>query len=319
MTSTVFISYSHKDMADIDWLERLRRYLAAFQQAGVVDTWDDSRLQAGQEWRAEIRQALDAASSAILMVGPGFLASPFILEHELPPLLAAAKYQGKKIFPLVVGYCAYKQSELEPYQAFNDPEKPLEALSPPEQNKILNELSLLVAKEVDKSLQAARSAAHLPAPDLEAAMRRILRNLEDTYTAFQGQARRRNQLVECLKQRLDIQETIEYEKFFFRFYDQMDNEERFEFDQIRAVTEGTLHDRNRDTLQILNNNPALLDAVPALADLRQHLVFWLNKYDRVFVNTEKMCLLYTGVEDGVPFPPGIGHQIRTWLERESNK
>jgi len=316
MSSTVFISYSHRDMTPTNWLEKLKNYLAAFQQKGVVDTWDDTRLQVGQEWRVEIGKALEKASAAVLLVGPAFLASDFITKHELPPLLAAAKYHGKKIFPLIIGYCAYKESGLEPYQAFNDPDKPLEALAPHEQNKLLNDLSILVAKEVDKSLQAAKSFAQPPFRDLVAGMKQILQNLDDTHTAFQAQARRRDHLVEKMKQRLDIQERMEYEVFFFHYYDRMNVIERFDFKQIRAITEGTLHNRNRNTLQILNDNPALLDAGPALTDLRQHLVFWLNKFDKIFTKTEAMCLLYAGVEDGVPFPFGIEQQIRAWLEQK---
>ena len=319
MSNSVFISYSHRDMTPTNWLDKLKNYLAAFQQKGAVDIWDDTRLQAGQEWRVEIENALEKASAAVLLVGPAFLASDFITKHELPPLLGAAKYHGKKIFPLIIGYCAYKESGLEPYQAFNDPDKPLEALAPHEQNKILNDVSILVAKEVDKTLQAAKSFAQPPASNLVAAMKLVLQNLDDTYTAFQAQARRRDYLVEQMKRRLDIQERMEYEMFFFHYYDRMNTTERFDFEQIRAVTEGTLHDRNRETLQILNDNPALLDAVPALTDLRQHLVFWLNKFDKIFTKTKAMCLLYTGVEDGVPFPFGIDQLIRTWLKkRETN-
>jgi hypothetical protein len=36
--------------------------------------------------------------------------------------------------------------------------------------------------------------------------------------------------------------------------------------------------------------------------LRQHLVFLLNKLNRVLVNNPAMYLLYTGVEGGVNFP-----------------
>lgn len=50
-------------------------------------------------------------------------------------------------------------------------------------------------------------------------------------------------------------------------------------------------------------------------DLRQHLVFWLNKFDRVFVNNKAMCLLYTGVEDGVPFPSYVDDVIKEELNR----
>ena len=75
------------------------------------------------------------------------------------------------------------------------------------------------------------------------------------------------------------------------------------------MTEGPLYDGNRAILDVLNQQSRLLDAVPALVDLRQHLVFWLNKYDKVFKTNKRMCLLYTGVEDGVPFPAGLDRQI----------
>ena len=51
-----------------------------------------------------------------------------------------------------------------------------------------------------------------------------------------------------------------------------------------------------------------------MADLRQHLVFWLDKYERVFLKRPEMCLLYTGVEDGVPFPNGVDEKVRRWIK-----
>ena len=100
----------------------------------------------------------------------------------------------------------------------------------------------------------------------------------------------------------------------FQYYDQLSKNELFEFKQIRAITETTLQTRNRDTLSILEANPGLLDAVPRLSDLRTHLVVWLNKYDGLFVSTPEMCVLYVGVEDGVPFPRGIERSIQEWLD-----
>ena len=54
--------------------------------------------------------------------------------------------------------------------------------------------------------------------------------------------------------------------------------------------------------------------MPRLSDLRTHLVVWLNKYDGLFVSTPEMCVLYVGVEDGVPFPRGIERSIQEWLD-----
>jgi len=146
-----------------------------------------------------------------------------------------------------------------------------------------------------------------------ALLRRILSNLKDTDAAFEIQTRRRNLLVQHVQARLGITERLSYEKFFFRYYDRLDDEERFDFQQIRGVTQGTMQARNRDTLEILNATPALLDTLPALEALRKHLVIWVNKYDQVFTTTPQMCILYAGVEDGVPFPTGIEKQIAAWL------
>ena len=145
-------------------------------------------------------------------------------------------------------------------------------------------------------------------------LKRILSNLELTETAFVQQTKRRDALYYQIRSRLGISPGLQWEKFFFQYYDQMTKSELFEFRQIRAITETTLQTRNRDTLSILEGNPALLDAVPRLSDLRTHLVVWLNKCDGLFVNTPEMCLLYVGVEDGVPFPRGIERSIQDWLE-----
>ena len=143
----------------------------------------------------------------------------------------------------------------------------------------------------------------------------IRRHLQDTLTAFGAQARRRDDLVKGITERLGFHNNLEYEKFFYRYYEQMTEEEKFQFDQVRAMTEGPLYDGNRSILEILNQNSELLDKIPALTLLRQHLVFWLNKYDKVFANNPKMCLLYTGVEDGVPFPVGLDATIARWLNK----
>src|SRR5262249_10225849 len=92
-------------------------------------------------WHGEIAKAIARARVAVLIVGPGFLGSKFIAENELPPLLKAAQKENVTILPLVVGHCAYEKSELEPFQAFNDPNKPLEALELREQTWTLKDFT----------------------------------------------------------------------------------------------------------------------------------------------------------------------------------
>jgi len=191
---------------------------------------------------------------------------------------------------------------LEKYQAFNDPDVPLEALTPAEQNKILNELSATVDADLRHAEAPGKPSLVLVA-DSRQALVEIAKYLEGTAVAFAAQCRRRDQFVEMIRDRLSVEDTLEYENFFLRYYGRLNDEEKFQFQQIRAITEGPLHDGNQRILSLVEDHPQVLQEVPALAALRQHLVFWLNKYDRVFSERPEMCLLYTGVEDGVPFRP----------------
>jgi hypothetical protein len=89
--STVFISYSHKDRK---YLERLQVHLTDLARKGVIDLWSDTKITPGANWREEVRSAIEAAAIAVLLVSADFLASQFIAENELPPLLKSAKKQG---------------------------------------------------------------------------------------------------------------------------------------------------------------------------------------------------------------------------------
>jgi hypothetical protein len=312
--NALFISYGHLDMKPTNWLERLKLYLAPLRRHEVVEEWDDLKILPGSQWREEIRDAIERATSAILLVGPAFLASEYIANDELPPLLAKARNRGSKVYPLVVGYCGYKQSVLESYQAFNDPDFPLESLTNADQNKLLNQVSLTVDRDLRHHQALPNRAEKTLVADTRRVMEEIAWELQITRTSFIAQCRRRNHLVDMISGRLKVRGGLEYEEFFFRYFGKLNDEEKFHFDQLRAMTEGPLHQGNQKMLDIIEKHPRVLEEIPALADLRQHLVFWLNKYERVFLKKAEMCLLYTGVEDGVPFPDGLDKKVEKWMK-----
>ena len=135
----VFISYSH---ADKDWLDRLKRHLKPLVREGNLDCWDDTHIRPGDDWKQEIRNALDTAQVAVLLISADFFASDFIDETELPPLLDAAKAKGARILPVIISASRFKRvPELARFQAVNSPDRPLDEMPRAEQEKALDRLA----------------------------------------------------------------------------------------------------------------------------------------------------------------------------------
>lgn len=144
--SKVFISYSHEDKK---WLERLQKHLKPMERQGIVDRWDDTRIDAGQEWKEEIKKAIDEAKVAVLLISADFLASDFIAENELPPLLSAAKKDGLVVLPVILSPSRFTRTpSLYKFHAVNDPAKPLVDLTEGDRARVW----VKVTEDIEKAL-----------------------------------------------------------------------------------------------------------------------------------------------------------------------
>ena len=128
----VFISYSH---ADKKWLKELQIMLSPLIRLERIALWDDTKISAGDEWRKEIDKGLKETKVAVLLVTPNFLASDFIAENELPPLLDRKLSNGIQILWVAVSSSFYVATEIAKYQAANNPSRPLDILAKPQRNK----------------------------------------------------------------------------------------------------------------------------------------------------------------------------------------
>ena len=142
----VFVSYSHQDK---EYLDRLLVHLKPLEKAGLIDPWVDTQLKAGDRWKQEIEVALKSASVAILLISADFLASEFVVENELPPILSQAEQGGTRIIPLVIKPCRFtRDPNLSRFQSHNSPEKPLSGLSEFERERIFDSLSAILEESI---------------------------------------------------------------------------------------------------------------------------------------------------------------------------
>jgi internalin A len=142
----IFISYSHEDEK---WLKELDKFLKPIERQFPTAVWSDRQIGAGARWATEIEQALASAKLVMLLVSPSFLASDFIHQNELGPILAAAGEGRKKILWVLLSACPWKETALKDIQAAHDIARPLDQLSRPKRNSQLT----IIADTDRKSLE----------------------------------------------------------------------------------------------------------------------------------------------------------------------
>jgi hypothetical protein len=128
----VFICYSHKDKVV---LEELLTHLKPLERTLRISAWSDRRIRPGASWFRQIKSALASTKVAVLLVTKDFLASDFIREHEMRPLLREAQKGGVHILWVPVRACLHNETPLKDYQAVLSPEKPVAEMKKDKRDK----------------------------------------------------------------------------------------------------------------------------------------------------------------------------------------
>jgi predicted acylesterase/phospholipase RssA len=169
VANKVFISYSHKDEL---WLRRVKK---VFDKKYLLSRiWDDTRIEAGENWKEEIENALKTCRVAVLLLSPDFFESKVINNDELPYIIKA--YREKELEPIPVFLWndddGWNASAIEKanVQAFNLG-KPLCELSTDEWEAELNNLADLIIKKIQKGRPPQRhpSAGNSPTGNMPSA------------------------------------------------------------------------------------------------------------------------------------------------------
>jgi hypothetical protein len=100
--ATVFFSYCHADEALRDQIEK---QLSLLKRQGVVETWHDRRIEAGQEFAAEIDRHIETDDIILLLVSADFLASDYCYEIELKRAMERHETGDAIVIPVILRAC----------------------------------------------------------------------------------------------------------------------------------------------------------------------------------------------------------------------
>lgn len=146
----IFVSYAREDGPWLEWFKlQLTPYLQDANQE--LELWDDSRIPAGSDWRAEIERALQHCRVAVLIASEYALGSDFIRKRELPVLVERADRHELQLLWFAVSPCAYDATELTRFQAVLSPDNPLVSLERGQQAEALLHIARKVRDAALKS------------------------------------------------------------------------------------------------------------------------------------------------------------------------
>ncbi len=98
----LFYSYSHKDE---ELRDKLETHLKLLQRQGVIGTWHDRKIGAGNEWENTISENLEAANIILLLISSDFLASDYCFDIEIKRAMEKHHDKTAVVIPISLRPC----------------------------------------------------------------------------------------------------------------------------------------------------------------------------------------------------------------------
>jgi hypothetical protein len=122
----IFISYSRADNKRPNFLEELLQQTKPFEVSGRLGVFVDTRIRPSDRWFRAIMAGLANHKLAILLIGPGYFASDFIRNEELPHIAEAYSQRKVEVLWVYLIEAAYlRDSWVKDVQAAHEPPMPL--------------------------------------------------------------------------------------------------------------------------------------------------------------------------------------------------
>lgn len=119
---SVFFSYSHADEALRDQLEK---QLAMLKRQGVIETWHDRRIGAGENIHTSIDDHINTDDIILLLVSSDFLASDYCYDIEMQRAMERHERNEAIVIPVILRACDWHSAPFGKLNAVPRDGKPI--------------------------------------------------------------------------------------------------------------------------------------------------------------------------------------------------
>ncbi len=143
--ATIFFSYSHKDEPLRNELEA---HLALLKHEGLIDSWHDRRIVAGDEIDGSIFAKLEAADIILLLVSSDFIDSQYCYSREMIRAMERHDAGEAKIIPVILRHCDWTNAPFGKLMAVPRDGRPV--CSWPDRDEAFTDVAIQVRRAVEQ-------------------------------------------------------------------------------------------------------------------------------------------------------------------------
>ena len=162
---TIFFSYSHKDEALRD---ELAKHLTILERLGIIESWHDRRILAGDKWDGEISEKLNTARIILLLISADFLASKYIWEKEVKRAMERHDAGDAIVIPIVLRAVDWKGALFRKLQALPTNAQAITSL--PNRDEAFTEVALGIRAKVEQLRNVRQNSPPSSQPALSSAL-----------------------------------------------------------------------------------------------------------------------------------------------------
>lgn len=118
----VFYSYAHKDRR---YRNQLETQLTLLKREGLISSWSDRNIGAGEEWQGQINAHLNTSQVVLLLISADFLASDYAYDVETKRAMERHIAGEACVIPIILRHCDWQSAPFGKLQALPDNGKPV--------------------------------------------------------------------------------------------------------------------------------------------------------------------------------------------------